>query len=201
MGKMMSKDFYCLRDCDIIAPVDKNGAIMKNTRKLIYTAMMTAIIAACSWISIPAVVPFTLQTFAVFCALGLLGWSWGALSISVYILLGAFGLPVFSGFVGGMGHLVGPTAGYIWGFLLAALIYGILKKLLGKAKFSDFIALTAGLVGCYTFGTLWFVHVYTGDMNYLKALSMCVFPFIIHDLIKMFIACKLVDRVKPHFFS
>ena len=70
MGKMMSKDFYCLRNCDIIAPFDKNGAIMKNTRKLIYTAMMTAIIAACSWISIPAVVPFTLQTFAVFCALG-----------------------------------------------------------------------------------------------------------------------------------
>ena len=69
MEKMMSKDFYCLRTCDIIAPFDKNGAIMKNTRKLIYSAMMTAIIAACSWISIPAVVPFTLQTFAMFCAL------------------------------------------------------------------------------------------------------------------------------------
>ena len=97
---------------------------MKNTRKLIYTAMMTAIIAACSWISIPAVVPFTLQTFAVFCALGLLGWGWGALSVSVYILLGAFGLPVFSGFVGGVGHLVGPTAGYIWGLRRSEEAFG-----------------------------------------------------------------------------
>lgn len=174
---------------------------MSNTRKLIYTAMMTAIIAVCSWISIPAVVPFTLQTFAVFCALSLLGWGYGALSVAVYILLGAFGLPVFSGFVGGVGHLFGPTGGYILGFLLSAVIYGIVKKLLGKAKFSDFLALTVGLIGCYTFGTLWFVHVYSGDMDCLKALSMCVFPFIIPDLVKMFIACKLVDRIKPHIFS
>ena len=106
-----------------------------------------------------------------------------------------------SGFVGGVGHLVGPTGGYIWGFLLMAVIYGIVKKLLGKAKFADFIALTAGLIGCYAFGTLWFVHVYTGDMDYLKALSLCVLPFIIPDLIKMFLACKLVDRIKPHIFS
>ena len=75
---------------------------MKSTRKLIYAALMTGIIVICSWISIPSVVPFTLQTFAVFCALGFLGWGCGGLAVAAYILLGAFGLPVFSGFVGGV---------------------------------------------------------------------------------------------------
>ena len=175
---------------------------MKSTRKLIYAALMTGIIVICSWISIPSVVPFTLQTFAVFCALGFLGWGCGGLAVAAYILLGAFGLPVFSGFVGGVGHLFGPTGGYIWGFLLSAALYGLVKKLLGKARFSDFFAMLTGLVGCYAFGTVWFVRVYSGgDMSYLSALSICVLPFIIPDLVKIFIACRLVKRIKPHIYK
>ena len=99
-----------------------------------YIALMAVLISVCSWLSVPAAIPFTMQTYAVFTALLLLGGRRGSIAVAVYIALGAVGLPVFSGFVGGMGHLVGPTAGYIWGFLLAALIYGIVKKLLGKAN-------------------------------------------------------------------
>ena len=88
---------------------------------LTYMAVCAALIAVCSWISIPAAVPFTLQTFAVFCVLGLLGGKRGTVSILVYILLGAIGLPVFSGFNGGIGALLGTTGGYIIGFIFVGL--------------------------------------------------------------------------------
>ena len=80
---------------------------------MIYIALMAVIITICSWISIPGPVPFTLQTFAVFTALLLLGTRDGLISIVVYLLLGAVGVPVFSGFSGGIGHLLGPTGGYL----------------------------------------------------------------------------------------
>ena len=98
---------------------------------LAYMAVCAALIAICSWISIPAAVPFTMQTFAVFCVLGLLGGKRGTISILVYILLGAVGLPVFAGFSGGIGILFGTTGGYIIGFIFVGLIYWAAEKLFG----------------------------------------------------------------------
>ena len=94
-----------------------------KTLNLLYMALFVAVMAICSWVSIPSAVPFTLQTFAVFCALCLLGGKRGTIAILVYIALGAIGLPVFSGFSGGIGILLGTTGGYIWGFLLTGLLY------------------------------------------------------------------------------
>ena len=91
-----------------------------KTLDLIYMAIGAALIAVCSWVTIPLVVPFTLQTFAVFTVVELLGGKKGCLSILVYILLGAVGLPVFSGFKGGIGALIGTTGGYIIGFIFIA---------------------------------------------------------------------------------
>ena len=98
-------------------------AITKRKMKTIdlaYMALGAVIIAVCSWISIPTVVPFTLQTFAVFSVLGLLGGKRGTISVLIYILLGAVGVPVFAGFSGGFGVILGPTGGYIVGFLLVS---------------------------------------------------------------------------------
>ena len=89
---------------------------------LIYMALCAALIAICSWITVPATIPFTMQTFAVFCVLGLLGGRRGSMAILVYILLGVVGLPVFSGFQGGIGALLGTTGGYIVGFIFIGLI-------------------------------------------------------------------------------
>ena len=80
-----------------------------KTRELAYTGILAALIAVCSWISIPTAVPFTLQTFAVFLTLGLLGGRLGTLAVTVYLLLGAVGLPVFAGFHGGLGAVLGAT--------------------------------------------------------------------------------------------
>ena len=86
-------------------------------------AMMTALLAICSWITIPFAVPFTMQTFAVFLALIICGGVEGSIAIAVYIALGAVGIPVFSGFSGGVSALIGPTGGYIFGFLLFEHLY------------------------------------------------------------------------------
>lgn len=87
-----------------------------STADMSYIAMMTVVIAVCSWIYVPSAVPFTMQTFGVFCALGLLGGRRGFLAVLLYVLMGAAGLPVFSGFTGGLGQLLGPTGAIFWAF-------------------------------------------------------------------------------------
>ena len=94
-----------------------------STVELVYIAVCAALMAVCSWISIPApapLAPFTLQTFAVFLILLLLGGRRGFFTVLTYILLGAVGLPVFAQFMGGVGVLFGTTGGYIIGFLFTA---------------------------------------------------------------------------------
>ncbi len=165
-----------------------------SVRDMIYVALMAVVIALCSWISVPSVVPFTMQTFAVFCALLLLGGRRGFLAVALYILLGAFGLPVFSGFRGGIGVLLGPTGGYIVGFLLAALLYLMLEK-----SFPALPLLIAGLLVCYLFGTLWFVYVYSSggkEIGFGAALGFCVVPYLLPDAIKLLLAFVLAGRVK-----
>ena len=91
-----------------------------TVRELCATALGAALMTICAWISIPAQVPFTLQTFAVFFVTALLGLKCGTLSVIVYLLLGAVGLPVFAGFKGGLGSLMGVTGGYLLGFVFSA---------------------------------------------------------------------------------
>ena len=99
---------------------------------MVYIAISAALIAICSWISIPTAVPFTLQTFAVFFVLLLLGGERGTIATLVYVLLGAVGVPVFAGFSGGIGILLGSTGGYIIGFLFVGLIYMLFTKFFKK---------------------------------------------------------------------
>ena len=102
-----------------------------TTTDMVLIALFSVLIAICAWISIPATVPFTLQTFAVLCTLGLLGGKRGTVAILLYLLMGAVGLPVFSNFGGGLGKLLGVTGGYLIGFLAASLLYWLLTKLAG----------------------------------------------------------------------
>ncbi len=165
-----------------------------SIRSMIFVSLMAVVIALCSWLSVPSVVPFTMQTFAVFSALLLLGGKRGFLAVGLYILLGAFGLPVFSGFRGGLGALLGPTGGYILGFLLTALLYWILE-----GRLHSLIPLILGLLLCYLFGTLWFVYVYAADgkeIGFGAALGLCVLPYLIPDAIKLVLAFVLARRVK-----
>ena len=166
---------------------------------LTYVALMAALMAVCAWITIPVgPVPFTMQTFAVFAALGLLGGKRGTLAVVVYLLLGLVGLPVFAGFSSGAAALLGPTGGFLVGFLASALVYWGVTAKWGKSLPGMALAMGLGLVVCYAFGTAWFLVAYAraaGPIGLWAALGMCVFPFVVPDLVKLALAWMLSRRL------
>ena len=126
------------------------------------------------------------------------GWKRGFLSVLVYILLGMVGFPVFSGFKGGLGAIIGTTGGYIVGFLLTALVPGLIMDKFGKKIPVMMIAMLLGLIACYALGTVWFMYVYaqkTGPIGVMTTLGWCVFPFILPDCIKLALAILIEKRV------
>lgn len=170
-----------------------------RTVDMAYIALFAVLMAVCAWITIPMTVPFTLQIFAVFAALVTLGGRRGTYAVVVYLLLGAVGLPVGSGFQGGLGWLLGTTGGYIVGFLCIALIYWLMTAKLGDSLPVSVAACVLGLAVCYAFGTAWFLVVYartSGPIGLMTALGWCVFPYIIPDLVKLALAVILGRRVK-----
>lgn len=170
-----------------------------KTRDIVYMSVFTAMISICSWISIPASIPFTLQTMGVFTTVGLLGGKRGTLTVLTYILLGAIGIPVFAGFTGGVSVLLGTTGGYIMGFLLSALLMWGIETIMGRNQIVLAFSMVAGLIVCYVFGTAWFMLIYTqhsGVIGLSTVLGLCVIPFIIPDLIKIGVALFLINRLK-----
>ena len=152
-------------------------------------SLFAALLAVCAWICIPlGDTVLTLQTFGVFLALLLLGGKWGSLSIFLYLLLGAAGLPVFSGFRGGLGAILGVTGGFLWGFLAMGLVYWAL------ARFGKLPALLAGLAVCYGCGCLWFSVYAGGGLGFI--LLRCVVPYLIPDAVKLWLAFSLSKRLK-----
>ena len=188
----------------------ENETIKSNTKgrkklttpDMVYVGVFAAIIAVCSWISVPLTIPVTLQTMAVCITAGLLGTKRGVLSIIVYLLIGLVGVPVFSNFSAGVGQLMGPTGGYLIGFIFTALTVGSLTKLLGDKIWVFAISMVLGIAVLYVFGTAWYVIVYNrGNADAVTvsgALSMCVVPFIIPDLIKITLAAFFCTALKKH---
>ncbi|MBR5114271.1 MAG: biotin transporter BioY [Oscillospiraceae bacterium] len=168
-------------------------------RKMTAAALGAVLIIICSWLTVPFAVPFTMQTFAVFCVLILLGGKLGTASIGLFVLMGLVGLPVFSGFRGGVGVLLGPTGGYIIGFIFAGLLYMMLEPAAEKSKWIRAAVLAGGLALCYAVGTLWFLVVARRggtDYGLGKVLAICVLPYILPDLAKLWLAMFVGGRLK-----
>ncbi|NLI90223.1 MAG: biotin transporter BioY [Epulopiscium sp.] len=151
---------------------------------------------------LPTPVPFTLQFFGVAITGGLLGGTLGAISMIIYIMLGVIGLPVFSGMKGGIQVLVGPTGGYIIGFIMSTFITGYLlhnfvyKISNNKLKFiSTFLVITLGLTVSYLIGTIQLKFVM--QLTYLQAISAGVLPFIALDLLKVLLATITIHSIYP----
>lgn len=171
-----------------------------KTIDLVYIALGAVLIAVCSWISIPTTIPFTMQTFAVFFVLSVLGGKRGTVAIIVYVMLGAIGIPVFAQFTSGIGILLGNTGGYIVGFIFMGLAYWLIVRLLGKKLWVEIFAMVVGIVVLYSFGTVWFMIVYTQTneaVGFVMVLAWCVIPFIIPGLIKLGLAITLAQRLAP----
>ncbi len=174
-----------------------NGRRLKAV-DMAYIALAAVLIAVCSWTSIPGAVPYTLQTFAVFFTLSLLGGKRGTLAVTVYLLLGAVGVPVFAEFSGGLGSLLGATGGYLVGFLAIALCYWVATARFGRGTAVKVVSLSVGLLLCYAFGTLWFAHVYGGGgaVSFGAALMWCVVPFVLPDAAKLALALTTVGLLE-----
>lgn len=171
-----------------------------KTKDMAYIAVFAVLIAVCSWISIPTTVPFTLQTFAVFLTVGVMGGKRGSLAVLVYILLGCVGVPVFAGFSGGIGVLAGQTGGYIVGFLFSALVMWGIERIAGTRLWVQAASMVLGLLVCYAVGTAWFLVVYgqnTGTVGIGTVLGWCVIPFIVPDLVKIALAVLMTRRLSP----
>jgi biotin transport system substrate-specific component len=171
-----------------------------NTRDLVITAMFTTVICIMAQISIPIQpIPFTLALFAIFLTGATLSPRNAFFSVLVYLLLGAFGVPVFAGMKSGIYALTGMTGGYLMAYPLMAFITALFHKYSKKYKI---VGLTCGmaisLLLCYIIGTLWFSFV-TGNSFY-TSLTLCVFPFILFDCIKIILAISVSIVLKRTIF-
>ena len=185
-----------------------------KTTYMILCGLFAAITAVCSFITMPlgfTPVPINLGTLAVFLTGGILGKKYGTISMTVYVLLGAAGVPVFAGFRAGISVLAGPTGGYIIGYIVAVFIIGVLADVLVKRSTAGeqtasggravketllyALAMVIGLLICYAFGTAWFM-ISTGT-GLWSAMLLCVIPFLPGDALKIIVAAILVKKLRP----
>lgn len=167
----------------------KGGSILKkgDTYQYVLAAIGAAIIAILAQVTIPLpLVPITGQTLAIGLVVTILGMRTGVLSVIIYILIGAVGMPVFSGMSGGLGIVVGPTGGYIVGFLPSAIIMGLYMRKFGVTISQAIVANLIGMVVTLVFGTIWLKIV--ADLTWTAAFMGGVAPFIIVGVIKAVLA-------------
>lgn len=165
-----------------------------HVRKMVLASLMASLTAASSLLAIPiGPVPITLQSLFVLATGGILGARWGSVSMILYLLLGVAGLPVFAGGTSGVGRLLGPSGGYLFGFVFSAALVGLMAERL-KRRIYLFGATLAGLALIYLLGSSWLSLV--GRMPLEKALVLGVLPFLPGDLLKAFAAALLIARWK-----
>lgn len=159
-----------------------------NVRSMVFTAIFAALIcvAAPYAIPMPGLVPISLGTFAIYLTGAMLGGKRGTVAVCVYILLGAVGLPVFTGFMGGFAKLLGPTGGYIVGYIPLVLLTGIFSDMQPKKHWTMPVGMVIGTAVMYAFGTAWFMIMNGSPLG--TALMNCVVPFLIGDTIKIVLA-------------
>ena len=177
---------------------------MKRTLDICYIALFVALIAVCSWISFPiAQIPYTLQVLAILVCAGLLGWQRSLIAVAAWLLLGAVGVPVFSGFSSGL--FTAASRGYAVGFLFTVLIVGLGYKIKIENAVLRYVVLAlfmiVGVAACYAFGTAWFL-IYMKNANkavtLAYALGVCVVPYLWFDGVKIVLSILLVERLKPY---
>ncbi|MBQ2973857.1 MAG: biotin transporter BioY [Clostridia bacterium] len=164
-------------------------------KKLAFTAITAAILCILSPISLPlGAIPLSLSLFAVCLISCLLPCKQSVIAVIIYILLGAAGLPVFSGFVGGFQQIAGLTGGFIIGYIPCSLIVSLLVGKYGKQKLIYPLSMTLGVTSCYIFGTAWY-SLQTGT-GFIPSLTVCVLPFIFGDIIKIILASAMSMTIR-----
>lgn len=181
------------------SPLPQKGRRVK-TKWMAFMALMAALLCVVAPFTLPVgAVPFSMAIWIVFLTGALLPPVPALGSVAVYLLLGAVGLPVFSGLQGGIQVLVGPTGGFIWGYFFVAGLVALGRKWKAPAQFAIGFA---GLVACYLLGTLWFMAA--TQSSFLASLLICVAPFVFFDLLKeaaaLLLARVLMKRLPMSYY-
>jgi biotin transport system substrate-specific component len=166
-----------------------NSKKKMNTIEITIIGLMAAITCILGPLSIPipfSVVPISFTNLAIYFSVFILGWKKGTISYLIYLLMGLVGVPVFSGFSAGPAKLVGPTGGYLIGFIFLAVISGLfIEKFLGKL-YMYALGMVIGLAVTYALGTAWLA--FQVGVTFKEALFMGVIPFLPGDAIKIVVA-------------
>ncbi|MDO4622836.1 MAG: biotin transporter BioY [Eubacteriales bacterium] len=166
-----------------------------KVKTLTTCALFAALMCICGPLSIPiGPVPVSLTNLVIYFAVVILGTKNSFISYLVYLLLGLVGLPVFSGFQGGVGKLAGPTGGYLIGFILMIPICGIIIENCKRKAVPSILGMVLGTAVAYAFGTIWFVFLMKCEVSY--ALTLCVWPFVPFDLIKIVLAVLIGGKIR-----
>lgn len=172
----------------------KNKASVWSVKNIAVIGVITAVTCILAPLSIPiGDVPISFTNLVIYFGLYLLGTKRGTISYLVYLLIGLVGVPVFASFTAGPGKLFGPTGGYLIGFIPMALIAGFAIEKFGRKFIPGMIGMIVGTAVCYAFGTVWFVFVMKTSVQ--AALTMCVYPFIVFDIIKMVLAALIGPQI------
>ncbi|NLA86376.1 MAG: biotin transporter BioY [Clostridiales bacterium] len=166
-------------------------------RSMVFTALFAAVICAVApfIILLPfSPVPLSLATFIIYIAASLMNWKTGTLAVALYLLIGMIGLPVFSGFQGGVHKLIGPTGGFLIGYIPCALVIGLLVDRFENRKWLYPAAMVLGTAVLYACGTVWFMV----SMKYTLAVALmaCVVPFLIGDAVKIILASVIAPILR-----
>ena len=174
-----------------------------KTRDYVLCGLFAGILCVSAFITIPLFftpIPLTMQVLAVAVTAAVLGGKRGAIAVLIYVLLGCFGLPVFSGMKGGIGIVAGATGGFIWGFIPQAFVSGtICDKVFTAGKGDKVIlkliaALSLGLCILYVCGAIQLMNV--ANMSIGKALGAAVLPFIPFDMFKIIVASLIAISIR-----
>lgn len=158
-----------------------------SVKNITLTALMAAFLCVSAPVTIPVgPIPLSAANFVIMLCSVLLGAKRGVAAVALYILIGALGIPVFSGFSGGIGKILEPTGGFIIGYLSLSLIIGALSQKFGEKKWSYPLSMVFGTAVLYIIGTAW--YVITTAQPITAALAVCVLPFIIGDTAKIVVA-------------
>lgn len=167
-----------------------------NIQTMSLCALLAALSAVLSQLSIPiGPVPVNLTHVSIFIAVGLLGAKYGTVSQIVFVLLGVVGVPVFSQFTGGLVIVLGPTGGFIIGYIGCAFVAGLIMDRFGRSIVASILAMYAGWSITYLFGISW--YMFFSGSSLAVALSLCLFPFLLGDVLKTILSAVLINRVSP----
>ena len=174
------------------------AATSSRSRSVAFTALSIAIMAVSAWITVPiGPVPFTLQMFAVTFAILVLAPKQAIGAIAGYLALGAIGVPVFSGMRGGIGVLLGPTGGFLWGYLIGVTLAVGLLALFRRRGIDNFaVGMLCGLVfTAVAYACGWFQYMFVAGVGPIESFLVTVAPFIIVDVLKIAAATAVARTV------